>query len=299
MDRTIIEQYYTPHYSVDQRFAMLTALALSARELSNLELPAAVGAGGTFPSKQLPPALHAKLVEFEAGPFANSSLDGLAQDLASSALQNIRQESSAQYGPTDAERQENLLSVQSTKVQAQTRSSSALSKKKKQATSSAQSHRYAQLAEGSFIMPLVNRMWVTLHHAVNTNDSLFLPLLLGRYFATLSVLVHAASHAPALRRMLPEVLGLTLALRGVSDEDDVVASQMELVVICLQAASDGSVERLLMRDMDTRELVFRAKTWAESVWRQEEGKGTGTNMGRLGRNAAGVLLRCDSLAMLS
>lgn len=269
---------------------MLTSLALGARELANLDPPKTTIAE-TFPSKQLPPALHQKLVEFEAGPMASSELGALSNQIASEALQNIRNSSTAHYGPTDAERKENMLSVQD-RQQGRTRSSTALAKSK---TSSTSSNAYASLAEPYFIMPLINRMWLTIHHG-GSNDSLFLPLLLGRYFSTLSVLTHAASNSYALRRLLPEVLGLTLALQGVSVENDVVASQLELLVVCLQAAAEASIERIIMREMDTRELVFRAKAWAELVWRQEENKGSA--MGRLGRNAAGVLLRCESLAML-
>lgn len=286
----MIEQYFTPHYSVDQRFVMLTSLAFGARELAGLSqpLPSTVS---SFPSKELPPALHAKLVEFEAGPFTKGGVDGLASQVASSALGDIRDDASRAHGPTEEERRESMLS---TRAPSRSRVSSKLSKPAKQTQSES---RYGGLAEGCFVMPLVNRMWLSLHHGAGSADSLLLPLLLSRFFSTLSLLVHAASHAFSLQRIIPEVLGLTLALKGASDEEEVVAAQMELVVVSLQTASldTGTTEKMLMRESDTRGMVFACRDWAEAVWTAVEGQ---AEVGRLGRNAAGVLLRVEQMSAM-
>lgn len=288
----MIEQYYTPHYSVDQRFTILTSLAFGARELAGLSgLSPSTVSSSSFPSKELPPALHAKLVEFEAGPFTKGGVDGLGSQVASSALGSIRDNAAQADGPTEEERRETMLS---TRAPPQKRVSSKLTRPT-QVTQS--ENKYGALAEGCFVMPLVNRMWLSLHHGAGSSDLLLLPLLLSRFFSTLSILVHAASSAFSLQRIVPEVLGLALALKGASDEEEVVAAQMEVLVVCLQAASidSGSTEKMLMRESDTRGMVFACRDWAEAIWTAVEGQ---AEVGRLGRNAAGVLLRVEQMSAM-
>lgn len=257
---------------------MLTALALSARELAGLDRSPKAKVS-TFIGKELPSETRRKLVEFEGSTGNTDSIDQTVYQVTSSALADFSNNDAtpqASYFP-----QKNQLSGENSK----------------KLTPQAIRNNFTSIAESCFVMPLVNRMWLALHHT-GSQEGLFIPLLLARFFGTLSILVHASASTSSLANMLAEVTKLALALRGSMDDDaEVLASQLELLLVSFQAAtSRPSVQNQLMRHFDSRETVFRSKAWAEDVWTVEENRGG--DLSRLGRSAAGLVLITEKLCQM-
>ncbi|GAA5992706.1 hypothetical protein JCM10908_006891 [Rhodotorula pacifica] len=324
----VIEQYFTDSYSIAQRHSLLATLAFATRELAGLPIPSLSGetpqkpkqVEPLFPSKQLPPAMHNRLVSQQQQTSATDDrVQLLAADLTQMALSGARADAETTI-PQAA--REKVLSVNRT-----TRRSAGLSK----IVSAPTTATLSTLAADIFILPLINRFWLYLRgqatsgrHATGSGSylggsaapQLLEPILLSRFLATLTVLVHAARHSPAfLAVVVPETLSFVLMLRpaisnpnGTSpndteparDEDLVVASALELAL----AALDGTVHldggRMLMSSSVANgsggALVADIKDWAEEVFETEERKGNGDiAVGRPGRAAAGVLLRVEEI----
>lgn len=265
-----------------------------------------------------------------SGAAENDRLELLAADLTQMALSGARADAATTI-PQAA--REQVLRVNRT-----TRRSAGLASKS--AAASPAPATFSNLAAEVFILPLINRFWLYLRdqatagrHVVGgtttTSSSaptpsgsylggtatpqLLEPILLSRFLATVTVLVHAARHSPAfLGVIVPETLSFVLMLRpaisagddraepAAQDQDLVVASALELAL----AALDGTVHldggRLLMSSSVANgsggALVADLKDWAERVFEQEERRGHGDlAVGRPGRAAAGVLLRVEEI----
>ncbi|GAA6029657.1 hypothetical protein JCM8097_000988 [Rhodosporidiobolus ruineniae] len=324
----VIEQYFTPNYSIAQRHTLLASLALSARELAGLPIPPhpskpappPAPSHPLFPSKQLPPAMHRRLLRAEQP----STLEVLSADLTRMALSGAR-EDAEQTVPGAA--REKLLNVRRT---ARTSSSSFSSSQ----LSTSTKPTFTSLAAPVFILPLINRFWLYLRDTATSSLSfssraqsvgpyaggpsqavLLDPLLLSKFLATLSVLLHAARHSPAyLAVLVPETLGLVLAIKPAApsplqpereelddaelNRDAVLAAALELTLVAL----DGTVQldggRALMSESSVSggsTLVVEVKDWAEEVFEAEERRGGEGGVGRAGRAAAGVLLRVEEI----
>ncbi|GAA5894007.1 hypothetical protein JCM8208_001306 [Rhodotorula glutinis] len=329
----VIEQYFTTSYSTAQRHILLAALAFSARELGGLPIPSSASAppdslpsADLFPSKQLPPALHRRLVPPARQP---GQLEVLSADLTRMALSGAREDAE---GTLPGAAREKLLSV---RARSTTRSAALA---KSQPTSSTPT--YTSLAAETFILPLVNRFWLYLRDTATSSLSssragsygggaappvLLEPVLLGRFLATLAVLVHAARHSPAfLAVVVPEVIAFVLAIKpsgpsavraarprpraGDDDDDDesgldedlVTSASLELVLVALDATVQLDGGRTLMSSSTANggggALVVDVKEWAEDVFEREERRGGQDGVGRAGRAAAGVLLRVEEVS---
>jgi len=198
---------------------------------------------------------------------------------------------------------------------------------------------FTSLAAKTFILPLVNRFWLYLRDTATSSLSssrsgsygggaaapvLLEPILLGRFLATLAVLVHAARHSLAfLAVVVPEVITFVLAIKpsGPSavraarphpragddiddesglDEDLVTSAALELVLVALDATVQLDGGRTLMSSSTANggggALVVDVKEWAEEVFEREERRGGRDGVGRAGRAAAGVLLRVEEVS---
>ncbi|GAA5891676.1 hypothetical protein JCM5296_005508 [Sporobolomyces johnsonii] len=327
----VIEQYFAPSYSITQRHTLLASLALAARELAKLPIPSAHGVPSKsisqppqFPSKQLPPALHRRLLgsQQSTGP-----LEAMTADLTSMALSEAREDAETTI-PQAA--REKLLSVR----RFNSRPSGSA-----QAQAATTTPTFTTLAAEFFILPLINRFWLYLRDTATSSlyrtsssassvgpyaggasaSALLEPLLLSKYFATLAVLLHAARHSPSfLAVLVPDALALVLALRppasssssttSLVDEDDdahggmdaalVLSAQLELILVLVDATVQLDGGRTLMSSSAVSggsNLVAEAKAWAEEVFEAEERKGGEMGIGRAGRAAAGVLLRIEEI----
>ncbi|BGP14942.1 hypothetical protein JCM10213_007256 [Rhodosporidiobolus nylandii] len=321
------EQYFTNSYSLAQRHTLLAGLAISARELAHLPIPSTSTSPSPtpaqpalFPSKQLPPAMHRKLLGYAPGE-QPGALEALSADITRVALSDARED--AETTVPGAAR-EKLLNVRQT---------SSRTSRTHLATTASTTPTYATLAAEFFILPLINRFWLYLRDTATSslslsspgrsagsyaggasNPQLLDPYLLSRFLATLSVLLHAARHSPAfLAVLVPETLALVLALRpsspyaGAADDgevddsqlnlDAVVSSALELVLVALDATVQLDGGRTIMSSSVSggSTIVADVKDWAEEVFEREESRGGEMAVGRSGRAAAGVLLRVEEI----
>ncbi|GAA5880743.1 hypothetical protein JCM16303_004335 [Sporobolomyces ruberrimus] len=317
----VIEHYFLPSYSISQLHTFLTSLALAARELANLPIPSLLTStpalpkpqDALFPSKQLPPALHQRLVSSQP----QDQLQVLASDLTNLALSDAREDAETTI-PGAA--REKLLSVKRFNSK-----SSALSKP----VDTPSTPTYTTLCAEYFILPLLNRFWLYLRDMATSTlysrssgskgsysggrgtPTILQPLLLSKYLATVSILLHAARHAPTFLAVLaPESLALVASLRppastpsthvarteddpGQVDEDLVLSAEMELILLILSSSHSLDGGQTLTRS--SFELLSEAQSWAEEVFEAEEAKSGGAAVGRAGRAAAGVLLRLEEI----
>jgi len=306
-----------PSYSISQLHTFLTSLALAARELANLPIPSPSAAARQppqtlFPSKQLPPALHRRLL----GSRPTDQLQVLTADLTNLALSDARVDAETTL-PGAA--REKLLSVRRFNSK-----SSALSKP----TNEPSTPTYTSICAEFFILPLLNRFWLFLRDTATSSlysrpspsskgsyaggvapSTILQPLLLSKYLATLSILLHPARHAPTfLAVLVPETLALVVSLRppassnqvqkteddpGAADEDLVLSAEMELILLLLSFSHSLDAGHTLTQS--SVELLSEIQSWAEEVFETEETKSGGAAVGRAGRAAAGVLLRLEEI----
>ena len=292
----VIEHYFTPHYSIAMRFDMLTALASGARELAGMSpLIASAPDTDAFPSKTLPPALHAKLI---GGNGEQGAVDRLAQSIADDLLVDTRE--SAQTSIPEAAR-ERLFTV---------RQSAASTRRTAAGTLLQASATYADLAADYFVMPLVNRLWLYMRDASTASShsallggtmTLLEPLSLSKLLATLAVLAHAARHSPYFTSVIaPELVELALALRtGAASQEEsneqVVATQLELMLVVFTALDDLDGGRHFLQRLDKgAQLAVDTQIWAQQIFDEDDKRGKAV-VGRAGRAAAGVLLRLEDI----
>ncbi|KAF9069948.1 telomere length regulation protein-domain-containing protein [Rhodocollybia butyracea] len=314
----IIEEFFKNQYSTDQRYAMLNALAIGARELASLPVPST-----SFPSKRLPAPLHQKYLPL-TGP--------LPQILNGITRQAIDRGKEATEDKVPEIIRERRFRVQKPRPisevdpwSSSSRNSMALPPKET---------TFNEVAAEFFIAPLINRFWLFLrdertreertayhegrnkYHGAGTGLILN-PLILSQFLRTLTVLVHASEHAPMWRGSIaPDSLELALTLgtkpmsvaetadqpmdssdRG-AREASVLASALELSLIVLDGCIQLDGGRSL--SLDHTALLMNVNEWANVVFSKlEDGiklSGGGGEEGvNLRRAASGVILKVDEI----
>jgi telomere length regulation protein len=332
---SLIEEFTKNQYSTNQRYVILNALALGARELASLPLPASAlppisSARIAFPSKTLPAEQHRKYVA------AGNQADVVQQMLESISLSAIKngKDDSIDKAP-ELVRERRLRIQKPAKVVELTRPATSTTVTKPRLPTET---TFTEVAAEFFIVPLINRFWLflrdeqtreertvhheTLHQYRGAGTGLILnPMVLAHFLATLAVLVHAARNAPEwLAVVAPDALELAVTLgtrplsRHDNDEDDgpaggpggeakskeasVLTAALELALIVL----DGCLELDGGRSvgLDHTALLLGTGEWAGGVFSLlEKGArvpgGGGALEARLRGAAAGVLIKVDSL----
>ncbi|KAJ7109184.1 telomere length regulation protein-domain-containing protein [Mycena epipterygia] len=318
----IIEEFFKNQYSTDQRYAMLNALALGARELASLSVPPSSVPQSriAFPSKTLPIRLHQKYLEDNT---QGGVLPQILDDISREAL-NRDAESNADKVPELV--RERRLRVQKPPTFTEVERHRPLQTALKQNTT------LNEVAAQYFTAPLINRFWLffrdeqtreerTAHQHgrqryQGAGTGLILnPLVLSHFLATLAILVHASKNAPEWLAIIgPDALELaiTLGTKPVStmetDDDEspgskskeasVLSTALELALVVLDGCLELDGGRAL--GLDHTALLLGAGEWASTVFsRLEKGAkmegGGGVQEVKLKRAAAGVLLKVDSL----
>lgn len=260
-----------------------------------------------FPSKRLPPHLHQKLLGTKA-PVEEpmrGELEDLTDELTRIALSEAKTEAETSL-PLAAK--EKLLTVR--------RFASAPSPFAKSTSLVPTAPTFSTLASEYFVLPLINRFWLYLQDSatsLSTNSSpyaggqstpsLLEPILLTRFLSTLAILLHASRYSPYfLTVLVPESLELVLSLRVAQENSDatILACEMELILGVLDSSVliDGGRTIMNLRNGRGAEIVGECQDWAEQVFENEErkgGDGKGEGIGRVGRAAAGVLLRIEEI----
>ncbi|KAI5120573.1 hypothetical protein M0805_002523 [Coniferiporia weirii] len=312
----IIDEFFKNQYSTEQRFVMLNGLALGARELASLPIPPSTVPKSriSFPSKQLPAALHRKYIS-QNDPSEGSQVQQLIDGISAAAIESGQSAAEAKVAPLVRERQLRIKKpVHISEVAAQGKGTIYVPK----------ASTFTDVAAEYFLGPLVGKFWLflrdeqarearTAHRAQvyrGTGTGLLLsPLVLSHFLKTLAVLVHAARHSPAFLAVLaPDALelALTLGTRPLSDASEdkereaaVVTAALELAVVVL----DGCLELDGGRSMglENTGLLLGTGEWASQILNALESGmrfqgGGGTQEARLRRSAAGVVLKVDELS---
>jgi telomere length regulation protein len=330
----IIEEFFKNQYSITQRYAMLNALALGARELASMALPSSQVQSFpsdrlTFPSKLLPPHLHRKYVA--AQERITSPVRELLDGISRAAIESGNDASAERTPESVRERQ---LRIRKPARVSEVKAGDPMPA----GTHPACHHKttFMEVAAEFFIAPLINRFWLflrdeqtreerTAHHELlhryrGAGTGLILnPMILQQFLGTLAVLVHASQNAPEwLAVVAPNALELAVAMgtRPVSigdvrdEEDDVdvsgpqekeaaiLTTALELALVILNSSLNLDGGRSL--SLEHTALLLGTAEWAGQVFsRLEKGaliEGGGGELGaRLHRAAAGVLLKVDEM----
>ena len=239
----MIEEFFKNQYSTTQRFVILNALALGARELASLPLPPSAVSSLSkdriaFPSKTLPSGQHQKYLA------AGNQTDSVQQLLEGISLAAIKSDQDATPDKAPQLARDRRLRIRQlakvTEVASTSSTAGAIVNRR-----SPTEMTFTQVAAEFFVAPLISTFWLflrdeqTREDRTARNESLFQyrgagtglilnPLVLAHFLATLAVLVHAARNAPEwLAVVAPNALELavTLGTRPVSrqegaDEDE-------------------------------------------------------------------------------
>ncbi|KAL5519659.1 TEL2 [Sanghuangporus vaninii] len=307
----IIDEFFKNQYSTDQRFVMLNALALGARELASLPIPPlkVAPARTAFPSKQLPPALHKKYIGYDEGN--GGQVKRMLEGISQKAIESGKNAAEAKTAPIVRERQ--LRIKQPMRIAEVSPGAPYVPKES----------TFSELAAEYFIGPLVGKFWLflrdeqerevrTAHRNTayrGTGTGLILsPMVLAHFLGTVAVLMHAARHSPAFLAVLaPDTLELavTLGTRPMSGAEEdkereaaVLTATLELTVVILDGCLELDGGRSLCLEHST--LLLGSGEWAGEVLSALErgvrvpGEG-GMHEMKLRRAAAGVVLKVDEL----
>ncbi|QRV89255.1 telomere length regulation protein [Ceratobasidium sp. AG-Ba] len=239
---TIIEQFFHHQYSTAQRFTMLNALAIGARELAGLPVPPSPIPENDkrprldFPSKVLPGQAHLQYItESDLPPSTDrftpgqrriegmrSQVSSMVEDISGMAINRSKQDTEARVPQAVRERALKLGPRPGTSIVPLDSSSSRPPAAAAVGYIPAQTPvvPFSQVAAEYFVAPLINRFWIYLRGSLEreaygssnrigtgvragTGTGLILsPLILGHFLDTLSVLLHAARHSPAFLHVL-------------------------------------------------------------------------------------------------
>ncbi|KAH9952216.1 telomeric DNA binding protein [Amylocystis lapponica] len=253
----MIEEFFRNQYSVDQRYAILNALALGARELAGLPVIASSAIQPlsmdrvSFPSKRLPSALHKKYLTSGDEDSANNTVQQLLEDISREALENGK-DSAAEKVP-ELVRERQLRIRKPAKITEVPRANGAALSRQPQQVLTRPQTTFTDVAAEYFICPLINRFWLflrdeqaheartahqpALHRYSSAGTGLILnAVILARFLGALAVLVHAARNAPEwLAVIAPDALELAVTLgtrplsfsEGENEDDDSQAQSGE------------------------------------------------------------------------
>ncbi|KAG2077827.1 hypothetical protein BDR04DRAFT_999144 [Suillus decipiens] len=299
----IIEEFFNNQYSTEQRFVILNALVLGARELASLPIHSASlqplnNQRTAFPSKTLPPTLHQKYIAADGQ--ASGTVEGLLEGVTRAAIDRGKEATADKVPEFVRERQ--LRIRKSPKIvevsSAERQSRAFLSGQSSQPNRTA----FIDIAAEYFIMPFINRFWTflrseqtreertvhrdTLYQYHGAGTGLVLnPVVLSQFMGCLALLVHAAQNAPQwLSIIAPGALELAVALgtrpisRAVSDdtgssgltgeargkEASVLTAALELSLIVLDGCLELDGGRSL--GLEHTALLLGAGEWAGKIF---------------------------------
>ncbi|THU99329.1 hypothetical protein K435DRAFT_659186 [Dendrothele bispora CBS 962.96] len=310
--------------STNQRYAILNALAVGARELASFPVPSSFASSNnvSFPSKRLPALLHRK---YALSP--NEVLPQIMNGITGQVLDRGRD--------TAIEKAPELVRERKLRVRQTGRVSEVIANVAVP-QSAPKKISFNEIAAEFFITPLINRFWLFLRDERTREERtaqhegrsqyrgmgiglILNPVVLSHLLRTLAILMHASYTAPEwLAVLAPESLELavTIGTRPLSlgenendfeDETDtseqgkeasILSSAFELALVVL----DGSLEMDEGRSLslDHAALLMGTGEWAGAILTQLEGGikiqgGGGSQETVLLRAVSGVLLKIDEI----
>ncbi|KAF9533360.1 telomere length regulation protein-domain-containing protein [Crepidotus variabilis] len=330
---SIIEEFFKNQYSTDQRFVVLNALALGARELASLPTPLSVvpSKRTAFPSKKLPTHLHRRYIN--ENQIDKEVVPRLMDDIAKHVLKD--EHSAVETQPEVIRERRLRIQKPPTRITEVVQQHPLNPYSNLEQSIPKPKTRFIDVAAECFIIPLVNRFWSFLrdeqareertasregsgrYHGAGTG-LIMNPVVLAQFLRTLAILVNASQNAPEwLALIAPDALelALTIGTKPISHvemaedeleteeqrkmkEASVLTSSLELALIVLDGALEIDGGKILGLEHTT--LVLGTGEWAGKVFANlEKGLkvqgGGGMHEARLNRAAAGVLLKVDEL----
>lgn len=267
---------FTGDYSLSQRTAMLTTLALGARELAGFKdeaTEALLPPAPSFPSSQLAPHLH---------DLYTQSINPTLARLASSTSKQL-------LAPMAASAADALTGPAVLKTRTFSSRLSAAARRPAPAP-----NVLAQIVADAFFFPLTSR-WSLAARASSSSSSIYTsPLLLPQFLHTLALILQAAGpHAPALPQMTAELWDLLLGVRAAAQDDRrVLGAHLFALLVLLETNED---KERVATEHGTR--LVETQAWVQSVF-----EGLAGAVGRAGVEddrvrvlAAGVAVRCQEV----
>ncbi|KAK0197314.1 telomere length regulation protein-domain-containing protein [Armillaria mellea] len=325
----LIDEFFKNQYNVGQRYVMLNALALGAREMSGLAQPPLP----QYPSKLLPVSLHRKYVTGRDSE--TSVLPAIMGDLTRQAIQSTKDSATESAPPTMI--RERRLRIQKPQMVSEVRKPEHFND-----TVQRSAVKFTEVAAEFFVGPLVNRFWLFLRDEQTREERtahlkgrqvyygagtglILNSLVLSYFLSTLGVLLHVSRNAPEWSAVLgPDALELavnigTRPVSRIEDEEDlnrgeeaknqegsgsmqreasVLQSALELALVILEGYQELDEGKSLC--LEHTALLFGVGEWAGAVFsRLDKGErvkgGGGASETGLQRAAAGVLLKADTI----
>ncbi|PBK77934.1 hypothetical protein ARMSODRAFT_14329 [Armillaria solidipes] len=324
----LIDEFFKNQYNVGQRYVMLNALALGAREMGGL----AHSPLSQYPSKLLPSSLHRKYITGQDSE--TSVLPAIMGDLTRQTIQSGK-DSAAENAPTLV--RERRLRIQKPQMVSEVRKPEHYND-----TVQRSAVRFTEVAAEFFVGPLINRFWLFLRDEQTREERtahlkgrqvyygagtglILNSLVLSYFLSTLGVLLHASRNAPEWSAVLgPDALELavnigTRPVSRIEDEEElnggegaknqegsgsmqreasVLQSALELALVILEGYQELDEGKSLC--LEHTALLFGVGEWAGAVFsRLDKGErvkgGGGASETGLQRAAAGVLLKADTI----
>ncbi|KAK0558652.1 telomere binding protein [Tilletia horrida] len=307
----IIEQYFSGHYSIAQRMAMLNSLVEAARELAERG-----GQKTPLTAKQTAAKNADALINLAAGgarQYGEQKYPEVRQANSLNVLRGPRGTLIRETGPVEKRngRPVNVPSLPGART--------------------ASIARYVDVASSTFIFPLLNRFWAVINDAGARHSrslqasrgasrrpaasvwqgagvgSVLSASAVGVLLDALAVLASLARNALDFQRVIvPELLELSIAtpramlpLIGQDEDSDgmgrIHEGAITLAVILVDAAREADQGRFLRREKGL--LLRELDAYAGEVFKLEHEKerGPSSAMGRAGRASATLLLRLQEI----
>ena len=275
--------FFDGDYSISQRASVLTTISVGARELAGLaaedeklttmkSLPAA---SASFPSKTLPPNLHAVYSS------STSTVNRLSDTLTTSMI-----------APMATSLADTLTGPEVFKVRS-------FSSRLKQSTPRTKRipNALAAIVATSFFYPLTSRfvMHLRAYGPSSRQNVVFQPHLLALFLKTLSILLHASGQATlSLPQMCQEYWDLLLSLRSQSSGNTEITEGLLVGFLTVLECGSGSDSGRGLVERQGRELL-ETREWVEAVFgRFGIGKG-GEEEEKIRMLAVGCLVRIGEM----
>lgn len=271
--------FFAGDYSITQRTAMLTTLGLGARELAGLERTAEESFSSptaSFPSKQLPPNLHALYSKDTSSPtpltrITSSMMKQLLSPLAAQAADSLTGPSILKVGQSR---------TFSSRMEVEARRSKPIP------------NALSQMVAENFFFPLTGRWWLATRNSMS-NSSLYTSThLLPAFLHTLALLMNASGpNTIALPQMTRELWELLLSCRAYALDDKKILSAL-LFAFLMLLETNGDKERLATEQ--GKELM-ETQEWVRMVFEGLPAGKEGGEDDKVRVLAAGVVVRCQEV----
>ncbi|EMR11751.1 hypothetical protein PNEG_00183 [Pneumocystis murina B123] len=225
-----IEQYFTGDISIQQRYMILSALALGAREISGIDS----SKKKMFPSKVLVSKLHQQYV---------SPIDIIVKEMN---MLSVKQNTS-NLTKIDSLNSINPLKVRRFSKRTEIMKNKQLPKK----------NPLAAIAGKCFIFPMIGYWWVYTKDAYNDNFH-YEPLLLSQFLKTIAIIFQASYPASLQHEILREIWEFSFFLRN--QIDLIIKNALLFLILTLLEITD---EKLLIQKY-SYELI-ESRNWASVV----------------------------------